>query len=137
MTRWLPETDDQRPTVFCAITSQLYTVIVLRMVCRKWKETKRQPSMLPGPAVPGCSLVSFHILWAILSTSTVEHCYSKYTLIVSFLETCPARSFIQHLPPVSPFSILFINCKVTQHESRDAALSLSSHFLERGNVETD
>ena len=36
----------------------------------KWKETKQQPSMLPGPAVPGCCSVSFHILWAILSTST-------------------------------------------------------------------
>ena len=27
--------------------------------------------MLPGPAVPGSCLVSFHILWAILSTCTV------------------------------------------------------------------
>ena len=36
------------------------------------KETKHQPSMLPGPDVPGCCFVSFHILWAILSTSTVE-----------------------------------------------------------------
>ena len=35
------------------------------------KETKQQPSMLPGPTVPGSCLVSFHILWAILSTSTV------------------------------------------------------------------
>ena len=34
--------------------------------------TKQQPSMLPGPAVPGCCLVSFHILWAILSTSTLQ-----------------------------------------------------------------
>ena len=41
------------------------------MVHRKWKETKQQPSMLPGPAVPGCCLVSFYFLWAILSTSTV------------------------------------------------------------------
>ena len=46
------------------------TVLVLRMVHRKWKETKQQPSMLPGAAVPGSCLVSFHILWAILSTST-------------------------------------------------------------------
>ena len=38
----------------------------------KWKETMPQPSILPGPAVPGCCLVYFHILWAILSTSTVE-----------------------------------------------------------------
>ena len=32
---------------------------------RKWKEVKRQPSMLPGPAVPVSCLVSFHFLWAI------------------------------------------------------------------------
>ena len=30
-----------------------------------WKEIKQQPCMLPGPAVPGCSLISFHFLWAI------------------------------------------------------------------------
>jgi len=42
------------------------------MAHRKWKEFKQQPSMLPGSAVPGSCLVSFHILWAILSTSTVE-----------------------------------------------------------------
>ena len=50
----------------------LCTVLVLRMVHKKWKETKQLPSILPGPAVPGCYLVSFHILWAILSTSTVH-----------------------------------------------------------------
>ena len=27
--------------------------------------------MLPGPAVPGCSLVSFHFLWAILCPQAV------------------------------------------------------------------
>ena len=32
---------------------------------RKWNETKQQPRMLPGPAVPGCCLISFHFLWAI------------------------------------------------------------------------
>ena len=52
------------------------TVIVLRMAHRKWKETKQQPSMLPGPAFPGCYLVSSHILWAILSTSTVYYCHA-------------------------------------------------------------
>ena len=35
-------------------------------------EIKQLPSMFPGPAVPGCCLVSFHILWAILSTSNVQ-----------------------------------------------------------------
>ena len=47
------------------------TVLVLRRDHRKEKETEQQPIMLPGPAVPGSCLVSFHILWAILRTSTV------------------------------------------------------------------
>ena len=41
------------------------------MAHRKWNETKQQPSMLTGPAVPGCCLVSFHILWAILCPQAV------------------------------------------------------------------
>ena len=49
-----------------------FRVIVLRMAHRKWKETKLQLSMLLGPAVLDCCLVSFHFLWAILSTSTVQ-----------------------------------------------------------------
>ena len=48
-----------------------YTVLVLRMAQSKWRESKQQPSMLPG-----CYLVSFHILWVILSTSTGA-CYIK------------------------------------------------------------
>ena len=55
----------------CLNSASYSTVLVLRMAHRKWKETKQQPSMLTGPGVPGCCLVSFHILWAILSTSTV------------------------------------------------------------------
>ena len=37
------------------------------MLRRKWRETKQQPSMLPGPAVPGCCLVSFSFLCIIHS----------------------------------------------------------------------
>ena len=49
---------------------------------QEMERTKQQPSMLPVSAVPGCYLVSFHILWAILSTSTVHlsngiHCTEK------------------------------------------------------------
>ena len=44
----------------------VHTACGHRMAHRKWKETKLQP----GTAVPGnmlgCSLVSFHFLWAIL-----------------------------------------------------------------------
>ena len=42
------------------------------MAHRKWKEIKQQPSTLPGPAVPGCSLVHFHFLWAILCPQAVD-----------------------------------------------------------------
>ena len=42
------------------------------MAHRKRKETKQQPSMLPGPAVPVCCLVSFHFLWAILCPQAVH-----------------------------------------------------------------
>ena len=51
-----------------------------RMAYRKWKETKQQLSLLPGPAVPGCSLVSFHFLfmynfwWAICGKWNVKFC---------------------------------------------------------------
>ena len=42
-----------------------------RMAHRKWKETKQLPSVLSGPAVPGCSLFSFHFLWVILCPQPV------------------------------------------------------------------
>ena len=56
------------------------TVLVLRFAQRKWKETKQEPSMLSGAAVHGSCLVSFHILWAILSTSTVQSCVKTFLL---------------------------------------------------------
>ena len=37
------------------------------------RKTKHQTSMLPGPAVPGCSLVSFHFLWGILCPQAVAY----------------------------------------------------------------
>ena len=42
-----------------------------RMVDRKRKEGKQQPSMLLGSAVPGSSLVSIYFLWAILCPQAV------------------------------------------------------------------
>ena len=42
----------------CAMTEvNTYTSCGHRMANRKWKETKQQPSILPGPAVPGFCLV--------------------------------------------------------------------------------
>ena len=71
-------------------TRYICTVLVLRMAHGKWKETKQQPSMLPGPAVTGCCLVYFHILWAILSTSTVLR-QSKSSLKHRARELCLAE----------------------------------------------
>ena len=48
------------------------------MARRKWKETKQKPSLLPGPALPGCSLVSSHILWAILCPQPVQECFCHH-----------------------------------------------------------
>ena len=38
----------------------------------KWRETKQQPSMLPGPDVLGCCLVSFSFLCDIYSSHSVQ-----------------------------------------------------------------
>ena len=38
---------------------------------RKQRETKQQPNMLPGPAVPGCCLVSFYFLCYILCSHSL------------------------------------------------------------------
>ena len=52
-----------------------------RVAHRKWKETKQQPSLLPGSAVPDCSLVYFHYLWAnILSAGCTVVCGYSDTL---------------------------------------------------------
>ena len=37
-----------------------------------WKETKQQPGTAGTANMLGCCLVSFHFLWAILSTSTAS-----------------------------------------------------------------
>ena len=58
-----------------ALESDRCTACVHRIYHRKWKETKQLPSMLPGPAVPGCCLVSFYFLWAILCTQAVLYSY--------------------------------------------------------------
>ena len=59
------------------VRSLVSTVFVLRMAHRKWKEIKQQPSLLPGPAVPGCSLVSFHFLWVILCPQAVDEIHKQ------------------------------------------------------------
>ena len=45
--------------------SYTYTACGQRMAHRKWKETKLQPGTAGPGNMLGCSLVSFHFLWAI------------------------------------------------------------------------
>ena len=60
------------------------------MAHRKWKEIKLQPSMLLGPAVPGCSLFSFHFRWAILCPQAVDgfagKCVTEWNRTMALLE---------------------------------------------------
>ena len=46
-------------------------MLVLRIAHRIWKETKQDPGTAGPGNMLGCCLISFHFLWAILSTSTV------------------------------------------------------------------
>ena len=62
------------------------------MAHRKWKETKQQPSLMPGPAVPGCSLVSFHFLWAILCPQAVHK--SAYKVMYHWKKLQPYIRFL-------------------------------------------
>ena len=48
------------------------TMLVLRMAHRIWKENKQQPGTAGPGNMLGCCLISFHFLWVILSTSTVD-----------------------------------------------------------------
>ena len=61
--------------VLC-LKKKICTACGHRLAHRKWKETKQQPSMVSGPAVPGCCLVSFHFLWAILCPQAVLRPFS-------------------------------------------------------------
>ena len=63
-----------------------YTACGHRMAHRKWKKTKQEPSMFLGPAVPGCNLVSFHFLWAILCLQAVVTLISASTLLRIHIE---------------------------------------------------
>ena len=45
---------------------------VIQSAGRGHRFAHRKRPMFPGPAVPGCCLVSFHFLWAILLPHTVQ-----------------------------------------------------------------
>ena len=71
------------------------------MTHRIWKQTKQQQSLLPGPAVPGCCLFFFHFLWAILSTSTVDHFHRpSKSGFFKFPVYCQLKKLPQKLPKI-------------------------------------
>ena len=51
---------------------------------RKQRETKQQPSMLLGPAVPGCCFVSFCFLWDIHSIHSLQHSRFRLVFMIKF-----------------------------------------------------
>ena len=67
-------------SVPCALSS---TVLVLRMAHRILKETKQEPGTAEPDNMLGCCLVSFHFLWAILSTSSVLFMSNRLCLTYS------------------------------------------------------
>ena len=56
----------------CLLAWTICTVLVIRMAHRIWKETKQHPATAEPGNMLGSCLVSFHFLWTILSTSTVQ-----------------------------------------------------------------
>ena len=92
------------------------------MAHRKLKEIKQQPSMLPGPAVPGSCLASFHFRWAIHPILPVrERAHGVWVTIYNGL--------IMILWHVSPWrtSLQFSRAKIAPR--RGKAPSRWSHFL--------
>ena len=70
---------------------------------RKRRETKQQPSMLPGPAVPGCCLVSFrfqcniHSIHSVINSlkvekATLKHFKVQIRIYVEEVENIVARA---------------------------------------------
>ena len=65
------------------------------MAHRKWKKIKLQPSMLPGPAVPGSCLASFHFRWAIHPIRPVLYSTSE----ISNTDLSPCSSAVEAPTP--------------------------------------
>ena len=75
------------------------------MAHRKWKEMKQQPSLLPGPAVPGCCLIYLHFLWAILPIRPVL-CFERGDIFQPLIKQLPdavpqTESQPPHPPPAA------------------------------------
>ena len=77
------------------------------MAHRKWKEIMQQPSMLPGPAVPGSCFASFHFLWAIHPIRPVHMMSTKFSdflpppILICIFTQSPFLNFL------SPYCICF------------------------------
>ena len=100
--------------------SKICTVRVDSLPHRKWKETKQQPIMLPGPAVPGCCLVSFHFMCHIHHSRTVRGRIHKLD---------PALCLLNCKPDVSLYILLnFHFCAAPSLALNKACLKLILSF---------
>ena len=96
------------------------------MAHRKWKEIKQQPSLLPGPAVPGSCLVSFHFLWAILCPQAV---LISNQILSNLLMKLPPWSWVamamQTLPVEQPVEEEAKSLALMEMLSSDSSIRLS------------
>ena len=93
------------------------------------KETKQQPSMLPGPAVPGCCLISFHFLWAIHPIRPVHFAiYKQHVHVDSFVHQIMRSHSEPDLGSNIPCMKREMRKKRTDHHRRRRAVALALHF---------
>ena len=85
------------PFILCtaAATHFQCTACGYRIAHRIWKETKQEPGTAGPGIMLGCCLVSFHFLWAILSTSTVLG-QTKRRIFFLLLLNCSAWPCLGH-----------------------------------------
>ena len=104
------------------------TVRVDSLPHRKWKQIKQQPSMLPGPAVPGCCWISLHFLWGKLSTRTVV--FMELTFLLLYMLTW---EWIYSTPErICPKTTMFLARSTASHPPQlEEELRASSQSLGR------
>ena len=92
------------------------------MAHRKWEEIKQQPSMLPGLAVPGSCLASFHFRWAIHPIRPVQGGPTDFDYKVVHLVT-------EHKLLTSNKKIKLSSTRVTTLHSTNRVLQRNSWVL--------
>ena len=81
--------------------------------------------MLPGPAVPGCSLVSFHFLWAILCPQAVNTHTLSLPPSSGILEIKEETSYLRLTPLCIYIPAEKINVRGVSQKGRERRLNMS------------